>query len=53
MDNNQPSTIIREHRNPIVVSYTTALQRETEHGSTTQNVATTRQTKRQGVVIYN
>ena len=27
--NNQPGTIIKEHKNPTLVSYTAALQRET------------------------
>ena len=41
--NNQPGTISREHRNPTLVSYAAALQRERENGPTIKNVATPRQ----------
>ena len=50
--NNQPGTISREHRNPTLVSYAAALQRETENGPTIKNVATPRQSKRPCVVLY-
>ena len=50
--NNQPGTINREHRNPTLVSYTIALQRETEHGLTIKNVVTPRQSKILCVVLY-
>ena len=50
--NNQPGTISKEHRNPTLVSYAAALQRETENGPTIKNVATPRQSKRSCVVLY-
>ena len=40
--NNQPGTIMKEHRNPTVVSYAVALQKETENGPTIQNVESPR-----------
>ena len=39
---NRPGTISKEHRNPTLVSYAAALQRETENGPTIKNVATPR-----------
>ena len=50
--NNQPGTISKEHRNPTLVSYSVALQRETENGPTIKNMATARQSKRPCVVLY-
>ena len=44
--NNQPGTIMKEHRNPTLVSYAAALQRETENAPTIKHVATLRQSKR-------
>ena len=50
--NNQHGRIKREHRNPTLVAYAEALQRKTEYGSTTKNMATSRQSKRPCVVLY-
>ena len=50
--NNQPGKISKEHRNPTLVSYATALQRETENGPTIKNVTTPRQSKLSCVVLY-
>ena len=50
--NNQQGTISKEHRNPTLVSYAAALQRETENGPTIKNVTTPRQSKRPCVVLY-
>ena len=46
--NNQPSTNMKEHKNPTLVSYAATLQRET----TFQNVVTPRQSKPPCAVLY-
>ena len=50
--NNQLGIISKEHRNPTLVSYAAALQRETESGPTIKNVVTPRQSKRPCDVLY-
>ena len=49
----QPGTIAKEYRNPKFVTYAAALQEAAENGPEVINVATTRQSKRNCIVIFN
>ena len=50
---NQPGNISKSSKNPIQTSYAIFLQKEAENGLNTKNIATSRQLKRNVVVIYD
>ena len=49
----QPETVAKEHCNPTLVTYEAALQAAAENGPEVINVAPTRQSKRNCIIIFN
>ena len=49
----QPGTILKEHRNPTLVSYVMVSQVATEYGPKIENVATLPQSERNYIIFYN